>query len=438
LKRLVSLRQFVLVALVSLLFASCTKEISPIGTTLLNPADLLSMGYTDTIQIKAYTIPDDSVYTLNLNYAQLGSMYDPIFGRTSATFYSQVILSVAGTRFGTNPVFDSAFLYLPYKAAYGDTLSNMKLHVYPLTESIIDSVHSYSNKTVSYDAENQLGEITFQPKPHDSVYYQGAKHAPMIRIPINRIFGDYMLAADTNMLNANSAFVSYFKGICIVAEPQNSTGKGCIVSVDLTSTNSYIKMYYRNETDTTVSYFELNTLCTHFQNYNHYGYADAIPALKQQMDGNISLGQDFLFAQGLGGLKIKIEFPYLKQGFDPAKTVLNDAQLILGNASTSKVFNSPAYLSLRSVGEAGTTNPTTIVDEADGAGYFDGTYNASSNSYRFRITRYIQQVLTGKINNNGLHLIIPGSGYNAARLVLNGTSSPQSDLKLYLRYTKLQ
>lgn len=432
------LRQLILIAFISLLISSCTKEISPIGLKLLDPIDLLSMGYTDTVTIKAYTIPDDSVYTSTLKYAQIGSMYDPIFGRTTATFFSEAIITTARVRFGTNPVFDSAFLYLPYSGSYGDTLSNMTLHVYQLTESILDSVHAYSNKTVSYDVNKPLGEITFQPRPNDSSYYEGEKHIPMLRIPINSTFGNYILAADTNSLNTISAFVTYFKGISIVAEPQNTKGKGSILSFDLSTVNSYIKMYYRNTEDTTSVIFEVSTACSHFQNYDHYGYGEAIPMLKQQLDGNISLGQQFLFAQGLGGIKIKIEFPYLTKSFDPKKTVINDAQLILGNASVSDVFKNPSSLTLREVGEKGTTNPQNIVDEDEGSGYFDGSYYTSTNSYRFRISRYIQQLLTGEVNNNGIHLLIPSSGANASRLVLNGTSSPQSDLKLYLRFTKLQ
>jgi hypothetical protein len=314
----------------------------------------------------------------------------------------------------------------------------MKFHVYQLTESILDSVHSYSNKTIGYDVSKPLGEITFQPNPHDSAYYNGKKQAPVLRIPINSTFGNYILAADTTSLNTISAFVEYFKGISIVADPQNSIGKGCIVSFDLSTLNSYIKMYYRNTEDTATYQFNVNTNCSHFQNYEHYGYAEAIPVLKQQLDGNTSLGQQFLFAQGLGGIKIKIEFPYLKQSFNAQKTVLNDAQLVLGNSSTSVVFANPSSVTLRTVGEAGTTNPTDIVDLNEGSDYFDGSYNKNSNSYRFRLTRYIQQVLTGEENNNGLHLIIPSSSINGARLVLNGTSSPQSDLKLYLRFTKLQ
>lgn len=438
-KRLVFLRQLTLAALLSLVVFSCTKELTPIGLGLLDPVDLLSMGYTDTVQIKAYSIAEDSVFTHNLQYAQIGSMYDPIFGVTTSTFFSQVFLSTDGTRFDTAPVFDSAYLYLPYKTAYGDTLTNMTFHVYALTESILDSVHTYSNNTVSYDKENPLGEITFQPRPTDSAFYNGEKQAPMLRIPINEKFGNAIIHADTNYLDDNAAFVKLFKGICIVADKQTTSGKGSIVSFSLTSGYSRILMYYHNSEDTLTYSFPISNDCSSFHNYDHNGYAEAIPALKHQLDKtDLSLGGQFLFAQGLAGVKIKIEFPYMNTWFETEKIVINDAQLILGNASVSDVFTNPSSVTLRGVGEAGTTSPYTTIDESEGSAYFDGTYDDGSNSYRFRLSRYLQQLLLGKVNSNGLHLIIPSASYASSRLVLNGTTSEQSDLKLYLRYTRIR
>lgn len=442
-KRLVYLRYLTFIALLSLSVFSCTKETSPIGLGLLEPAELLSMGYTDTVQITAYTIPDDSIYTRNITvnsvaYIQLGSMYDPLFGKTTSDFYSQLNLTSTRTRFGAYPTFDSAYLYLPYFNSYGDTLSNMTYRVYNLTESV-DSVHSYSYNTLSYDPD-PIGEITFLPKPHDSAFYNGVKQAPVLRIPINSRFGNKVLSiTDTTTLNTNADFVKTFKGICIIAEPQNTVGKGSIITYAMPGNYFKLEMYYHNVGDTVKIYdFAIGTTTPRFQHYNHNGYAEAIPAIRQQLAGNISLGQQFIFAQGLGGMKIKLQFPNLNKWFDTEKIIVNDAQLVLGNASVSDVFGNPSYLSLRGVGENGTTSPYSIVDENESASYFDGTYNASANSYRFRLTRYIQQVLTGKIRNNGLHLVIPTSNVVGSRLVLNGTSSPQSDLKLYIRYTRLK
>ena len=437
-KRLVLLPAITIFALFNILVSSCTKELTPIGMGLLNPQDMLSQGYTDTIQINAFSIPDDSVYSLKLSYAQVGSMNDPIFGITNATFYSQLYTTTTNVRFGTSPVFDSAFLFLPYKTTYGDTLSNMTLHVYPLTESILDSVHSYSNKSVSYDQNNPLGEITFQPRPHDSAYFGGSKHIAMLRIPISSYFGNLMLNADTTSLNTAAAFAKYFKGICIMADQQNDVSKGSIITFSVPSSYSVIQMYYHNTVDTTSYTFAITTGCSRFQNYSHNGYSEAIPTLKQQIKGDTLLGKQFLFAQGMAGAKIHIKFPYISTWADKDKILVNDAELILGNASTSSVFTNPASLTLRGVGEAGTTSPYSVVDETESSTYFDGTYNSTSNTYRFRLTRYIQQLLQGKVNTHGLHLIIPSASYVGTRLVLNGTSSPQTDMKLFIRYTKLK
>jgi hypothetical protein len=438
LKRLVFFCYFTIFALLSLVISSCTKELSPIGIGLLSDVDLLSMGYTDTVQISAYSLPEDSVYTSKLNYTQLGSMYDPIFGITTANFYTQIFITKSRTRFGTTPVYDSAYLYLPYKSSYGDTLSNMTLKVYALSESIYDSLHTYSNSTLSHD-QLPIGVLTFQPKPYDSSFYNGEKQAPMLRIPLNSIFGEYILNADTTSLNTNKDFVNYFKGICIIAEPKSTPGTGSIISFSVPSDYSRILMYYHNPGDTVKTYgFAITADCSRFQNYDHNGYAEAIPMLQHQLDKtDLDLGQQFLFAQGMGGVKIRIQFPYLSKWFDTQKIVINDAQLILGNASVSDVFTNPSQVTLRGIGEAGGTSPLPIVDENEGSVYFDGYYNQSANSYRFRITRYIQQVLTGQVNNNGLYLIVPGASYVGTRLVLNGTASPQSDLKLYLRYSKV-
>jgi hypothetical protein len=437
LKRIAFLRNLALSALLSLLIFSCTKELSPIGIELVDPSELLSMGYMDTVSIVAYSIPEDSLYTSNLSYAQIGSMYDPIFGKTTASFYTQIFLS-AKVRFGPNPVFDSAFLYLPYKSSYGDTMSNMTLHVYALTESILDSVQNYSTSTVGYNQSSPLGQFTFQPRPHDTTYSNGKKLYGTLRIPLNANFGNAVMnPPDTSYLNSNTKFVEYFKGITVMADQQNTKGAGAIISYSVPADLSKIVMYYHSDEDTTSFTFSISTGCNRFQNYDHNGYAEAMPSLRQQLQGDTTLGQQFLFAQGLAGSKIKIVFPYLNKWIPSDKIVINDAQLIFGNGSVSSLFTNPGYLYLRTAGAGGSTNPGDIVDLSEGSAYFDGTYKSSSNSYRFRITRYIQQVLTGEQSNFGLHLIIPSAEYNASRLVLNGTSSPQSDVKLYVRYTKI-
>jgi len=439
LKALTFLRNFSLGTLLVMLFFSCNKDLTPIGLDLFSAEELLSMGYTDTASIVAYSVTDDSVYTANLNYAMIGSMYDPIFGRTTADFYSQVYITTSRVRFGTGAIFDSAFLYLPYQGlSYGDTLSNMTLRVYELTGSIIDSVHTYSNRSVSYDAENLLGEITFQPRPHDSAYFSGMMQAPILRIPINQLFGDHVLGLDTTSLNTVANFKEKFKGICITAEPQNVPGKGAILVMSVPADASTLVMHYHNSADTLTYRFGITTDCSRFNHYDHHGYSDAAPLLKQQIEGDTALGSQVLFLQGMAGIKTKIKFPGLAKWFDKGKIIINDAQLIFTQASPPGVFENPAALTLRAVGATGSTSPFTIVDEDEGSSYFDGTYDETTGTYRFRLTRYVQQVMTGGIDNrNGLYVVIPSASYAGTRMTLNGTSSPQPSVKLYLRFTRL-
>jgi len=441
----VALRRISLFILLVSFFASCTKELTPIGLNLLSEDEMLQMGYTDTASIVAYSVSEDSVYTqeLSSNYiglAYIGSMNDPIFGQTNAALYTQIKTTTSRVRFGTSPIFDSAYLLLPLQGnSFGDTMTNMTFKVYELSESIIDSVHAYSNSSIAYNPADLLGQITIQPRPHDSSYYNGKKRAPMLRIPINSLFGNKILnIQDTNTLNSATEFVKYFKGICIVAEPQNNPNSGSILVTKVAVDESRLLMYYHNTADTLTYSFAINSDCSRFNGYTHNNYNGALPQLKQQLAGDTLLGKEFLFLQGMGGVKVKIKFPYLKSWFNNQKVVINDAQLVLTNASASDVFKNPSTLTLRAVGETGSTSPFTLIDEDDANGYFDGVYNSSTRSYRFNLKRYVQQVMTGEIDNrNGLYLIIPSGSYTGTRLVLHGTDSPQSDIKLYIRFTKI-
>ncbi|MEG1556291.1 MAG: hypothetical protein RR356_06155 [Bacteroidales bacterium] len=58
--------------------------------------------------------------------------------------------------------------------------------------------------------------------------------------------------------------------------------------------------------------------------------------------------------------------------------------------------------------------------------------------YRFRITSYIQQLILNKLPNNGIYLVIKGSGVKGNRLIFGGTNASINGtkrLRLELSYT---
>jgi len=428
-------QRFFFFLLVVLISVSCKKDLSLIGIDLVDPDELIKMGYTDTVRIQAYSVAEDSVRTNDLSIAMVGSMNDPVFGRTTANWFTQIRLSKEPTNFGAFPQFDSAFLLLPYSGSYGDTLSNMTLKVYELTESIIDSVHTHSNHTIAYNTENLLGEITFTPRPGDSSFFNGKKQAPTLRIPLNSKFAPKTLFADTSHLSSNTKFLEHFKGLALVAEPQQNTGNGAILKLKVAAGSSKIEIYYHNETDTSTYSFGINSDCRRFNQYNHEGYFAASPMLTQQLDGDTALGDQFLFVQAMGGIRVKLRLPFADEWKVKQNIVVNDAQLVLTNAASSTTFTPPSSLALYPVADDGTLYPFQLPDADEGSEYFDGRYNKSSNNYRFRISRYLQQIINGDRNNNGLFLIIPGSSLTSDRLVINGFTAPQSGIRLYVKYT---
>lgn len=388
----------------------------------------------DTTTIVAYSFYDDTIRTDEMNYGMIGSVYDPVFGKTSATFYTQFKMTKVAPTFGTNPICDSLVLVLPYVSLFGDTSALQTVKVYELSQAIFPKSVYYSNMHADYDQSSLLAQKTFRPRVKDSVVLnKTTKVMPLLRLKFNTSLGNRIINTTANDLANNNNFIQFFKGIAITSEEENTPGKGSLVSFSLLSSFSLLRMYYHNTQDTTVFDFAIIDSCARFNQYNHFGYLNAANDFKSQLSGDTALGQQKLYIQALGGTKIKLRFPYLKKWASNKKIAINDAQLIMTNADVSAPYAAPANLAIRVLYKDGKVN--YIVDETEGANYFDGNYN-SSKGYRFRISRYVQQLLIPQTDNSGLYLFVPAASLIANRLILNGTNKQLSGhIKLAIKYT---
>ena len=77
---------YLMLALPALIFTTCTKEPDLVGLNLVSESELLKLGYTDTASIIAYSVKADSVNTVKLSYALIGSMNDAVFEQTNSTY----------------------------------------------------------------------------------------------------------------------------------------------------------------------------------------------------------------------------------------------------------------------------------------------------------------------------------------------------------------
>jgi len=438
---------FLLLSIILINLASCKKDPYTIGLSLLPPTDTLTVKTTDTVSIVAYSVLQDSIRTDETKTNILGSFVDPVFGKTTASFCTQLRLSSEGVDFGTDPVLDSVVLMLRYSSIYGNSNALQNLRVYELNEDIVVDTAYYSNHKIQY-YNTLLADYTFSPNLTDSVSIYGTNVLPHLRINLSNqtnYFGNKILYAPGDILLKNTKFVDFINGLYIQSSAVNSDGS--LISFNMSSELTKMVVYFHsydtigNIKDSLHYDLVINTLCPRFNTFDHNRYSEAVPEFKNQvLNHDTTLGKNSLYIQGLAGVKIKLHMPYLMDFSN--KLALNTAELIIKNFQTDTTLAPPAQLTLIQEDSAGKMH--TIIDEAEGSAYFGGTYISSDRSYHFRITRHIQQVIQGKIKNNNLFILVSNPTSNVLlpqRMVGIGTQpnmpgSSEARFQLQLVYIK--
>jgi hypothetical protein len=457
--------------LIAALGTGC-NESSVIGLDVQPEGDLLNVGFLDSITLRSNTERIDSIRTdedfvIGSN-ALLGKYNDPVFGNTASSIFTQVRLTagVSSIAFGTSPVCDSVVLSLVYDGTaslYGRMLNNRRqtINVYRLTDDLDRNRTYYSDTTLNYENADDLAnahELLF--RPFDSVLVGTSRLKPQARIPLDNSFGQIILNNQgTGMLSDNTIFQDQFlKGLYITANTTtHSRGYGNIARFRMEE--SKIIVYFHNSTETGRSFEMSLGSVARFMHFDQ-DYTSINVDLAAQLNNSPGARRDVSFVQGMAGSKVKIEMPYLMSLLDSGAIAINKAELVIpvangqaGNAGNVKAaatsltdiyqnnyFSPPAKLIVAGIDASG--NGYDLPDATQGLNstYYNGNYNSVKKEYRFNIARYVQQVLDGKLENNGLYLVIPPLSANAApnRIVLGGGEAGASQMKLNITLTKLK
>lgn len=428
-----------------LFVSSCKKDPYQVGINLLPPSDTLNVKTSDSASIVAYSVLQDSVRTDLTTLSILGSIMDPVFGSTTAGLYMQYQLSAEAPDFGTNPRLDSVVLSIPYGSIYGDSTALQNIKVYEISQNWYYDTSYYSTKSLqTYGL--QLANYSFVPRRHDSLTIGRLRAAPHIRINLSKTsnyFGNKILTAPATALSTNANFIQFMKGLYI--ESTRVAYGGALLSFDPTAVLSEILIYYHNSTTDSLSFVLAgNSSSARFNHIDHNHYLNADPMFKQEvLQHDTTLGKKLLYLQGLGGVRIRLRFPFLKNFMKSGQIAVNSAILTIKNAETDTTLAPPVTLNLLTVDSVG--NVSFLPDENEGVGYAGGDYHPGTRTYFFRISRYMQQVLDGKIKNRDMYLMANDPSTNVLvtnRVTLIGTK-PQlpvisSDrINLQVIYTKL-
>lgn len=425
----------------ALLFTTCKKENNALGLEIQPPGDKLNVFSTDTTSVFAYSQIVDSVRTDETSVSLLGSILDPIFGKSTASFFTQLRLSQSAVSFGTNPVLDSLILSLKYKGYYGDTNAVMTVRVFELAEQIQLDSQYYSQQSVAIK-ETLLGQKTFTPDFTNAVILGEDTLAPHLRVNLGTLtseLADKLFNAPADSMANNGSFLNYFYGLYVTAEPANSDG--IIIYLDLLSSLSEMTLYYHNDTEDSLSFeYLINSNCARFGNYSH-DYSLGSPAFKTQaIDKDTTLGKSICYVQALGGVKTFVRFPSIKNYYSNGKIAVNEARLFLSCYESDPGLEVASTLVL--VKRKAEGGYTITNDQLDGADYFGGYYDKDNHGYWFRITSTIQELMRSSDPDYGLEIYVSGGAVNAQRVLLNGTSpqlpsAPEDRMKLIITYTTL-
>lgn len=424
-----------------LLFFSCRKSPHTLGASILPENAQLKIVYGFWDGLYGHSVLEDSIRTDELLRNMLGSRYDSVFGVTTANIAAQFSLTKSGVSFGENPMLDSMVLYLRYNGEiYGDSSTVQQLHIYELNQDIyVDS--AYSSKSTFTHNDFDYANLSYTPAIHDSVVLGEGVFAdtlpPQMVINLSNLspdLGQKILDADTTVLESDSTFREYFKGLFFQSEPV--TSNGALFTVNFLLSGSQIILYYHNDEKDSLQYrLSANAITARINSYLH-DYSTSPADFKQQvLDGDTTLGFEKLYVQGADGIKTILRVPDIRDYTDSSKVAFNEVKLIIPGVGKPAI--APERLALVKI--VGDSTYAPLIDQYEGESYFGGRYNSSSNEYVFRITRYMQSLYTGDQPNNGLYLFVSGASVNPESFVIKGNKyeGDTTGMRLEIIYTNL-
>ncbi len=438
------------VLLVSVLLTSCEKQ-SIVGASVQPDRDMLGIDYIDTTSIIAKTFQSDSLRTDETitqeytTHALIGTYLDPIFGKASASLYTQLRLNKDNPSFGTNPIVDSVVLVLMYDSYYGkDQIVAQNINVHQVTEAMNTTTDYYSSDSLTRSITDLANNYSFIAEPAKNytvvTITQGDTIEtilpPQLRIPLDSTFGQNILNKQGEAdLASNDAFQSYLNGIFISTAntPGLSTNEGNIFRFKMEDAQTVLSIFYHNDTDTALNInFSFNSVAR-FASFNH-DYSTANANLIAQLGASPPANNDDVFIQPSARTNVKIEFPYLMNWLDSGAIAINTAELeiTVNNSAGNMVDTFPAPPQLIAYGINNDGTQYDLPDALEGLAYFGGIYDSTAYVYKINIARYVQQVLNGTLENNGLYLkgafeailpnrVVLGGGTGANKMKLNIT-----------------
>lgn len=442
--RRAQLRSWATFALLVTALLACRKPEEDLGLDLL-PAEPLGTT-TEVSAVRAYTRPDTAIRTSGLTRQLVGSYLDPQFGTVRVGTVFQLRLSVNSIGAGQDNsglVADSLVLALPFDlstAPYGGADPQV-FQVFELEQALsVDSLY-FNDRIPAHDPNGDLvadrgGRI--RPDLAGRPVVLGDTLVPQLRIRLDQALAErFRLAFGQPVFADNVAFQEFFKGLYVTVNngAQLPFEQG-ILPLNLLSTAAKVTLYYRNTlvdpSATLALDFPVGQNSVRYTVVERDRAAAIEPGLVEAV-ADTSAPAERTYVQALGGLRTGLRFPGLRPELHQGKVVARAILVAPLDGSFNPDLFPPSQLFVFRRRSSG--GDAFLPDQLQGTGVIDGLFSSADRSYRFNITRYVQGVLNGTIEEDVLELVPGSNGTTVARAILAGPARPEGGLRLELTFT---
>jgi hypothetical protein len=372
---------------------------------------------------------------------------------------------------------DSVVMVLGWHGTYGDTMATQRIKVYEMDQSNDyfrqDSFFLLRNQYFTYSPANLLGTRDIIPATlNDSVKAFQDTAVGQLRIRLNNSFGQRLLNYDTsNAYGSDSAFKTYMRGFAVEAD--QSFGNAIMTFGLVSENNTKLAIYYRytkgGQDDTTVSYFAFTAASARHNYIERSGFSGTQLAAT----ANDVVEDNFVYLINTPGSYATVKVPDLRS---LSNRIVHRAELLFDEVYdvSDKTFIPPEAIFLdlydSTISKFKVVPYDYIPDNTGQNQSIFGMFGKNSvdgfgnliRSWNFDITRYVQNILTGKeplhnfrilahrvvsdeikvnnSSNSGLFFTAPfeiNSYYTIGRVRVGGGSHPTQRMRVRIVYTKI-
>ncbi|OGX92238.1 DUF4270 family protein [Hymenobacter coccineus] len=386
------------------LLAGCKKG-DGINDSIPAPAAVNRLAFfTDTVTVRTSTVLIDSIISSNNSGLAVGRYVDPLFGTVTGRGYFSLTLD-SPLAVDQTQVYDSLALdIMSDNYRYGDSTVVQRVEVHQLPNALrTDGKFYYTKDDVPYNA-TVLGQRRFRP----------GNKVKKLHIRMSDVLGQALWnAGQTNQLTQQAQLGRYLNGLALTP---GASDNGAILRFGAAGV---LRLYHHTANDPatvlTYTFTGGGSATPHFYHLETNRTGTALAGLtnfRQSLSSMATGNRSFL--QSTLGVYTRLEFPYLRSlNQFGSSLVLNSATLQLavpGAAPNNAIARLPVIgtaLTNRSnqlrapySSNPGAMSPATVIP----AVITSPQTNLPQATYTINLFSYVQAVLAGTIENNGLLL----------------------------------